>query len=242
MLKIKENKGGIPVPLILVVDDEDAIVDVIKSYLQRDGFQVATAGTGAEALSKARSLLPDLVVLDLMLPDIHGEEVARLLREENDPGIIMLTAKSGQDDRIAGLSLGVDDYVIKPFSPRELVLRVKNVLRRVKRTEPAVTLSFQAGQLVIDKTKQTVAYVGQVLDLTPSEYKLLLTLAENPGRPFTRSELISRIQGYDFPGYDRVIDAHVKNLRRKLQEDGKESLFVQTVYGTGYKFGGQRDA
>lgn len=227
--------------LILVVDDEETIAAVVRSYLQREGLQVITATSGAEALTKARSLQPDLIILDLMLPDIHGEEVARQLKAEYDPGIIMLTAKSAQEDRIAGLAIGVDDYVIKPFSPRELVLRVKNTLRRLNKTEIGAIMSYESGRLVIDKDKQIASYDGNQLELTPSEYKLLLALAENPGRPLTRDELIARIQGYDFPGYDRAIDAHVKNLRRKLEEDGREPVFIQTVYGTGYRFGGKLD-
>jgi DNA-binding response OmpR family regulator len=230
------------VSTILVVDDEEAIAQVVGSYLLHAGYQVVTAASGAEALQKVDSLHPDLVVLDLMLPDIHGEEVARTIRSSSDLPIIMLTAKSGQEDRIAGLAMGTDDYLVKPFSPRELVLRVKNILRRVNHESEQPVQSFGRSELVIDRAKMSVSFQGSLVELTPSEYKLLVTLAENPGRPFTRSELITRTQGYDYPGFDRVIDAHVKNLRRKLGEDSRSPTYIQTVYGVGYKFGGTRDA
>lgn len=227
--------------LILVVEDEETIADVIRSYLKKEGYQVAIANSGSEGLLQAKTIRPDLIILDLMLPDIHGEEICYAIRKDSSVPIIMLTAKSSQDDRIRGLSLGSDDYLIKPFSPRELALRVQNILRRVKGSAKLAETSYNQGDIVINHDKLSVSVKGSAVDLTSSEYKILSILAKNPGRPFTREELISKVQGYDFPGFDRVIDTHIKNLRRKLGDEPRDAKLIQTVYGVGYKFGGQRD-
>ncbi len=226
---------------VLVVDDEHKITEVVRTYLEHDGYTVFVAETGEEALAAAQRLEPDLVVLDLMLPDLPGEEVARSLREVSDVAIIMLTAKASEDERVAGLRLGADDYLAKPFSPRELVARVEAVLRRAKGTEPDVS-SFDGGELVIDKGGHEVRVGGRPVTLTRSEFDLLITLASRPGRVWSRYELVTRVQGYDYDGYERTINAHVKNLRAKLGDDPRQPRFVATVAGVGYKLDVAADA
>lgn len=227
---------------VLVVDDEPKIRELVRSYLEREGYSVLEAGTGQRALETASRAEPDLIVLDLMLPDVSGEEVARSIRSISDTPIIMLTAKAAEDDRVAGLRLGADDYLVKPFSPRELVARVEAVLRRSidSRSEPG--LSFDGGVLSIDRETREVTVEGQPVELTRSEFDLLFTLASRPGRVFSRYELVTRVQGYDYEGYDRTVDAHVKNLRRKLGDDPRSPRFVTTVTGVGYKFALKPDA
>jgi len=193
-------------------------------------------------LETASRAEPDLVVLDLMLPDISGEEVARSIRSVSDTPIIMLTAKAGEDDRIAGLRLGADDYLVKPFSPRELVARVEAVLRRVGGVRQEGAMAFGDGEVTIDRETREVLVGGEAVDLTRSEFDLLFALASRPGRVFSRFELVTRVQGYDYEGYDRTVDAHVKNLRKKLGDDPKGPRFVVTVTGVGYKFGLKPDA
>ena len=228
---------------VLVVDDERKIRDLVRSYLEREGYSVFQADTGQQALETAARIGPDLVVLDLMLPDLAGEEVARSLREGSDVPIIMLTAKSSEDDRVTGLRIGADDYLVKPFSPRELVARVQAVLRRTAGSAPSgSTASFEKGALTIDREAREVSVDGHAVDLTRSEFDLLAALALRPGRVFSRYELVTRVQGYDYDGYERTIDAHVKNLRRKLGEDPKSPRYVVTVAGVGYKFGIKADA
>jgi DNA-binding response OmpR family regulator len=183
-----------------------------------------------------------MVILDLMLPDISGEEVARSIRSVSDTPIIMLTAKAGEDDRIAGLRLGADDYLVKPFSPRELVARVEAVLRRVGGVRQEGAVAFGDGEVTIDRETREVLIGGRAVDLTRSEFDLLFALASRPGRVFSRFELVTRVQGYDYEGYDRTVDAHVKNLRKKLGDDPKGPRFVVTVTGVGYKFGLKPDA
>lgn len=226
---------------VLVVDDEHKITEVVRTYLEHDGYTVFVAGTGEEALEAAQRLEPDLVVLDLMLPDLPGEEVARSLRELSDVPIVMLTAKASEDERVAGLRLGADDYLAKPFSPRELVARVEAVLRRAKGPEPEVS-SFDGGELVIDKGGREVHVGGRPVTLTRSEFDLLTTLASRPGRVWSRYELVTRVQGYDYDGYERTINAHVKNLRAKLGDDPRRPRFVATVAGVGYKLDVAADA
>ncbi|HXX53071.1 MAG TPA: response regulator transcription factor [Thermodesulfovibrionales bacterium] len=225
---------------ILIVDDEPNIVELVSLYLQRDGFKVETASTGIEALRKQESHIPDMVILDLMLPDIEGEELCRIIRERSDAPIIMLTAKSGEEDRIQGLGIGADDYVVKPFSPRELVARVKAQLRRTRKIARKV-LSFNRGTLTLDTENYEVSKRGVPAILTSTEFRILMALAEKPGRVFTRLQLINMVQGYDFEGYDRTIDAHIKNLRQKIEDNPKDSQFIRTVYGVGYKFSGVLD-
>ena len=227
---------------ILVVDDERKIRDLVRSYLEREGYAVLVADSGQRALEAMERAHPDLVVLDLMLPDVSGEEVARSVRDHSGVPIIMLTAKAGEDDRVTGLRLGADDYLVKPFSPRELVARVEAVLRRASGGAANGPISFDGGGLRIDREAREVLVAGRTVPLTRSEFDLLLALASHPGRVFSRYELTTKVQGYDFDGYERTIDAHVKNLRRKLGEDPKRPTYVLTVTGVGYKFGVKADA
>jgi DNA-binding response OmpR family regulator len=229
---------------VLLVEDERKLRDLVRSYLERAGFTVLSTGSGAEALTLAASGSPDLVVLDLGLPDIPGETVARELRSAGGGvPVLMLTAKSGEEDRIRGLELGADDYVTKPFSPRELVLRVQAILRRGRGgpvAEQGVT-SYGDDELVIDEPRRTVVVRGAAIDLTPTEWGLLLALATVPGRVYSRFELINRVRGYEFEGYERTVDSHVKNLRRKIETDPGNPRIVQTVLGGGYRLGLARD-
>jgi len=227
---------------ILVVDDERKIRDLVRSYLEREGYAVLVADSGQGALEALERANPDLVVLDLMLPDVSGEEVARSVRSHSDLPIIMLTAKAGEDDRVAGLRLGADDYLVKPFSPRELVARVEAVLRRASGGAANGATSLDEGRLVIDRESREVAVDGAAIELTRSEFDLLHALASRPGRVYSRYELITKVQGYDYEGYERTIDAHVKNLRRKLGDDPRHPRYVLTVMGVGYKFGVKPDA
>ena len=228
--------------VVLVVDDEVRICDLVRRYLEHDGHQVLTAGTGAEALAVGAHSDIDLVILDLRLPDIGGEEVARELRRTSDVPILMLTAKVDERDRIGGLEAGADDYVTKPFSPRELVLRVGAILRRGRdATADDPVSSFGDGTLVIDEVTRRVTSHGTVVDLTPTEWGVLLSLAAQPGRVCSRYELINRVRGYEFDGYERTVDSHVKNLRRKIETDPAHPVLVQTVTGVGYRLGVDRD-
>ena len=228
--------------LVLVVDDEVRIRDLVRRYLEHDGHQVVTAGSGAEALEVASRTSVDLIVLDLRLPDVPGEEVAAEIRRRSDIPILMLTAKVDERDRIHGLEMGADDYVTKPFSPRELVLRVDAILRR-GRTSTTVDpiLSFGGGVLRIDEGTRRVTVNGEIVDLTPTEWGVLLSLAAQPGRVYSRYELINRVRGYEFDGYERTVDSHVKNLRRKIESDSSQPVIVQTVTGVGYRLGLNRD-
>ncbi|MDA8169022.1 MAG: response regulator transcription factor [Nitrospiraceae bacterium] len=224
--------------VILVVEDEKKIADIVKLYLEREGLQPLMAGSGEEAIRLLKHG-PDLVVLDLMLPGLQGEELCGIIRQNSDIPIIMLTAKTGEEDIIKGLGLGADDYVTKPFSPGELLARIKAQLRRHKR--PYTRMSFNKGELVIDVLKREVMHSGSVLSLTPSEFGILVSLAERPGRVLSRLQLVNMVQGYDFEGYERTIDAHVKNLRQKIEDDPKNPTFIKTIYGVGYKFIGAKD-
>jgi DNA-binding response OmpR family regulator len=233
---------------VLVVEDERKLREFIRSYLENAGFTVLSTDSGAEALTMAASTAPDLVILDLGLPDVPGETVARELRAGSAAGtaprILMLTAKSGEEDRVRGLELGADDYVTKPFSPRELVLRVQAILRRGGAGGPAAdpgVASYGGGELVIDEPRRTVHVRGDQAELTPTEWGVLVALATVPGRVYSRFELINRVRGYEFEGYERTIDSHVKNLRRKIEEDPGNPRIVQTVLGGGYRLGLARD-
>lgn len=228
--------------VVLVVDDEVRIRDLVRRYLEHEGHQVLTAGSGAEALEVAGHTGVDLIVLDLRLPDITGEEVAAEIRKTNDVPILMLTAKVDERDRIHGLEVGADDYVTKPFSPRELVLRVGAILRRGRSsTADAATESFGGGMLIIDEATRRVTVNGELVELTPTEWGVLLALAAQPGRVCSRYELINRVRGYEFDGYERTVDSHVKNLRRKIEPDPTQPTIVQTVTGVGYRLGLDRD-
>jgi len=222
---------------ILIIDDERSVHDVARAYLERDGYEVLSAMGGRDGLALAQAVQPALVVLDLMLPDLSGEEVCAELRRDSDVAIVMLTAKSTEDDRIRGLDLGADDYLVKPFSPRELVARVRALLRRTtdRRLAAEPVLRFDEGRLCLDPERHQAVVHGQSVELTPSEFKLLLALARSPGRVFSRFELINRVQGHDYDGYERTIDAHVKNLRRKIEPDLSAPRYVQTVHGVGYR-------
>jgi two-component system alkaline phosphatase synthesis response regulator PhoP len=221
---------------VLVVDDDVKTVELVKLYLKRDGYKVLTAYDGIEGLRLARESHPDLIVLDLMLPGIDGLEVCRKLREESDVPVIMLTARTTESDRLAGLDLGADDYVTKPFSPRELAARVRAVLRRIP--EEALMRGpeeMRHGELMINFRRHEAAVAGAVLSLTPIEFNLLGIMAREPHRVFSRAQLIEMAVGYDFEGFDRTIDVHIHNLRRKLEAVPSHSVQIKTVYGTGYK-------
>ena len=223
---------------ILVVDDEPHIVEVVQDYLKQAGYRVLTARDGQTALTLVRHEHPDLVVLDLMLPGgIDGLDVCRRLRQ--DPGladvpIIMLTARIEETDRLIGLELGADDYITKPFSPREVVARTRAVLRRAKRNGPAAGV-VHIGKLTVDLTNRNVIVGDQSVSLTPTEFDLLAVLACNPGRPFTRAQLMDMVYDVAYTGYDRAIDSHIKNLRHKIEPDPREPCYILTVYGVGYK-------
>jgi len=229
---------------VLLVEDERKLRELVRSYLERAGFTVLSTGSGAEAITLAASAEPDLVVLDLGLPDVSGETVARELRAAGPAGsvpILMLTAKAAEEDRIGGLELGADDYVTKPFSPRELVLRVQAILRRGAPSARPRATSFGDGILVIDEPRREVAVRGAGVELTPTEWGILVALATVPGRVYSRAELINRVRGYEFEGYERTVDSHVKNLRRKVEQDPGNPRIVQTVVGGGYRLGLPRD-
>jgi two-component system alkaline phosphatase synthesis response regulator PhoP len=220
---------------ILVVDDEPKIVKQARDYLERGGFRVIEAADGKTALVRARGERPDLIVLDLNLPEMDGLDVCRALRRESDVPIIMLTARVEETDRLIGLEMGADDYVIKPFSPRELVARVRAVLRRVRGGVHQPGL-IRAGDLEIDLEGHRVMRSGEDIRLTRTEFNLLATLAQHPGQTFTRAQLLDRLHGVAYDGFDRSVDAHIKNLRRKLESDPVEPRYVLTVYGVGYRF------
>ena len=219
---------------VLVVDDDERTVGLVKLYLNRDGYRVLAAYNGVEALQLAREKHPDLIVLDLMLPGMDGNEVCRTLRSESDVPIIMLTARTTDEDKLTGLGLGADDYVTKPFSPRELAARVRAVLRRVPGERGPDEI--KCGRLTVDFIRFEAFLDGKSLNLTPVEFKLLGVLAKEAGRVFSRAELIEKALGYDFEGFDRTIDVHILNLRRKLEPDSSHSRYIKTVYGSGYKF------
>jgi DNA-binding response OmpR family regulator len=226
---------------ILLVEDERKLRDLVRSYLERAGFTVLSTESGAEALTLASSADPDLLVLDLGLPDVPGEAVAREVRAAGPTPILMLTAKSAEEDRIRGLELGADDYVTKPFSPRELVLRVQAILRRGSQAEGDGPVGYGNGVLIIDEARRQVTVRGDTVDLTPTEWGILVALATVPGRVYSRFELINRVRGYEFEGYERTIDSHVKNLRRKVESDPANPQIVTTVLGGGYRLGVTRD-
>jgi len=224
---------------VLVVDDDVKTVELVKLYLNRDGYQVLTAYNGVEALRVARQGYPDLIVLDLMLPDVDGLEICRTLRRESAVPIIMLTARTTDQDKLTGLDLGADDYVTKPFSPKELVARVRAVLRRLPGERGPEEI--KAGKLNMNFATHEAWFAGRSLNLTGVEFKLLGILASEPGRVFSRTSLIEEALGYDFEGFDRTVDVHILNLRRKLELDPSHPRYIKTVYGVGYKFvGGEK--
>ena len=223
---------------VLVVDDEKRIADLLRAYLEEAGYRVVTAGDGRQALFAARHEKPDPVVLDLMMPEVDGWEFTRRFRQESDVPIIMLTARVEDVDKILGLELGADDYVTKPFSPREVVARARAVLRR-SGTAPRVPDVLRAGELILDRDAHAVTLAGEPVALTPTEFELLAALMERPGRAMSRLELLDAVQGDAFEGYERTVDVHIKNLRRKIEGDPKDPQLILTVFGIGYKFSGE---
>jgi DNA-binding response OmpR family regulator len=222
---------------ILIVDDDKKLVELVRLYLERDGYQIEAAYDGAEALERARRWRPHLLVLDLMLPIVDGLDVCRILRAETDTPIIMLTARSTEGDMLHGLDIGADDYITKPFSPRELVARVRAVLRRAKGGEDGAPNQVRVGSLTVDLRGREARLGDAPVHLPPSEFKLLATLAEEPGRAYSRLELLEKVFGYDYEGLERTLDVHVMNLRKKIEPDPARPSYVLTVYGHGYKLG-----
>lgn len=229
-------------PPVLIVEDDQKLARIVRVYLEGADFRVSQASSVKEALRKLSEEPPLAVILDLGLPDGSGEELCQDIKALGDIPVIMLTAKSAEEERIAGFSLGADDYVVKPASPRELVYRLKSVLKRYDAASASNgPLSFCQGSLVLDSKRHEISKDGQPLTITPTEFKLLLTLASTPHRTFTRDELVSRALGYHFEGYERNIDAHIKNLRQKIEDDPRRPQYIKTVYGVGYLFCGERD-
>ena len=227
---------------VLVVEDERKLRELLRGYLERAGFAVYSTGSGAEAIEIARGEPLALVVLDLGLPDVPGDEVMREVRAVCDVPILVLTARASEEERIRGLELGADDYVTKPFSPRELVLRAQAIVRRGRDGEGVSgLLSFGDGELTIDEGRREAAVRGEVVSLTPTEWGILAALAATPGRVCSRFELINRVRGYEFDGYERTVDSHIKNLRRKLERDPHAPLLIETVLGGGYRLAVRRD-
>ena len=220
---------------ILVVDDEKRLCDLVRAYLTQEGFRVVTSGNGQEALFVARHEKPDLILLDLMMPEMGGYEFMRVFSKERDTPIIILTAKLEENDKVLGLELGADDYVTKPFSMRELTARVRAVLRRMEKARPEAEV-LRAADITLDRIGRVVTVSGERVDLTPSEFDLLSTLMSAPGRAFSRLDLLESIQGDAFDGYQRTIDVHVRNLRTKIEPDPSHPRYVESVYGVGYRF------
>ena len=228
---------------ILLVEDDKKIARIVKVYLEDAGYKVVHVEKGKDAIASAMKELPLAVILDLGLPDTSGEEVCQELKEMGDFPIIMLTAKYSEEERVAGFALGADDYVVKPFSPKELVYRIKAVLRRSQKGDKEILLpmSFNNSSLVIDGQGYEVKKNGETLKITPTEFKVLYSLASAPGKVFTREDLVEKALGYQFEGYERSIDAHIKNIRHKIEDDPKNPAFIITIYGVGYRFSGKRD-
>ena len=220
---------------IMVVDDEKRLVSLVESYLAQEGYRVVSANNGVEALPIASREKPDLIILDIMMPEMDGYEFMRTHRAEMDTPIILLTARVDDDERVIGLELGADDYVTKPFRPRELVARVRAVLRRAGKTEPQGKV-LQVADITLDRDTRTVMVADQSVDLTPSEFDLLAALMASPGRVFSRLDLLDIVQGVRYEGYERTIDTHIKNLRSKIEADSRSPRYIETVYGVGYRF------
>lgn len=229
---------------ILIVEDDKKMARVVEAYLEGAGFRVSHFEKGKDAIEAALKEIPLLVILDLMLPDMSGEEVCQDLKEIGDFPVIMLTAKSSEDERIAGFALGADDYVVKPFSPRELVCRVKAVLKRIQKDDLSDVrcMGFDSESLSVNGRNYVVKKNGVPVNLTPTEFRVLFTLASSPEKVFTRDELVRNALGYEFEGYERSIDAHIKNIRQKIEDDPRNPTFILTIYGVGYRFIGKKDA
>ena len=220
---------------IMVVDDEKRLVSVVDAYLSQEGFRIITASNGRDALILARQEKPDLIILDIMMPEMDGYEFMRLHRKESETPIILLTAKVAEDEKVIGLELGADDYITKPFRPRELVARARAVLRRTGQVEPKAKI-LRVADITLDRDSHTVKVGDRFVDLTPSEFDLLATLMSVPGRAFSRLDLLDRLQGVAYEGYERTIDVHIKNLRSKIKVDSQTPRYIETVYGVGYRF------
>jgi DNA-binding response OmpR family regulator len=219
---------------ILIIDDEKRLVSLVQSYLVQEGYRVVTAYNGKEALSIAQKEKPDLIILDIMMPEMNGYDFMRAHRSESDTPIIMLTAKVEDDDKVIGLELGADDYVTKPFKPRELMARVRNVLRRAGKSEPKGK-TLKVGDIMLDRDSREVIAGDRSVDLTPSEFDLLAALMSAPGKVFSRLDLLDVIQGVRYEGYERTIDTHIKNLRAKIEPDPRKPHYIETMYGVGYR-------
>lgn len=227
---------------VLVVDDDDKILKVLTAYLVKEGYTIETAQEGWEAVKKVEQFKPDLVLLDVMLPGLDGWGVCKEVRRNSDVPIIMLTAHDAEADRIIGLEIGADDYVIKPFSPREVIARIRAISRRMKpsRLQEDKTSILQMGDMILRQDSHSLTVKGNLVDLTPTEYKLLELFMSHPGQVFSRLQLIEKVQGYAFDGYERTVDSHIKNLRKKLGEASNGSRYIKTIYGVGYKLEGDR--
>ncbi|NFD77828.1 response regulator transcription factor [Clostridium botulinum] len=224
---------------ILIIEDEKRVSEVLKAYLEKEGYKVYCTTKGLESIEIFKSIDIQLIILDLMLPDISGEEVCRIIRQSSDVHIFMLTAKGALNDRIEGLNIGADEYLIKPFSPRELTARVNALFRRLSTYNNTSNLIFDDGRLGIDYDKRVVKVNGKEVSITPNEFDILYTLVSNKGKVLSREQLINKIFGIDFNGYDRTIDVHIKNIRKKIEEDTKNPKYIVTVMKVGYKFGGE---
>lgn len=220
---------------ILVVDDKRELRNMVKAYLEQEGFHVATAGDGREAIFAARETQPDLIVLDLMMPEMGGYEFLRIWGREADTPVIILTAKLDEQDKVLGLELGADDYVTKPFSPRELTARIRAVLRRLEKAQSTSDV-LEIHELRLDRARHTVTVRDERIDLTPTEFGLLEAFMGTPGRVFSRLDLLESLQGHAYEGYERTIDVHIRNLRAKIERDPKDPHYIETVYGVGYRF------
>lgn len=223
---------------ILIIEDEEKVTNVIKAYLEKEGYKVYSADNGTDGLKLFDSYKFNLIILDLMLPDMQGEEICRIIRDKSDVYIYMLTAKSALEDRIEGLNIGADEYLVKPFSPRELTARVNALFRRIA-AEDSSNEPIISGDLKIFKDSRTVTVRDEEVSLTPNEFDILYLLAVNKGRAFSREQLIEKVFGIDFEGFDRTIDVHIKNIRKKIEQDSKNPKYILTVTRLGYKFGGE---
>jgi len=225
-------------PTILIVDDDRKTVELIRLYLEKDGYPVLVAYDGRQAIEIARRKQPGLIILDLMLPKIDGLDVCRILRSESAVPLIMLTAKTTEEDKLLGLDLGADDYITKPFSPREMVARIRAVLRRVSTGEEMGPSEIRFGEIVVDILRHEARIEGSSVHLTPKEFKLLEIMTRNPGRVFSRLELLEHAFGFDYGGFERTVDVHIMNLRKKIEPDPAKPSYIQTIYGLGYRFEG----
>ena len=226
---------------IMVVDDKPELRTLLKSYLTQEGFDVAVASDGREALFVARREKPDLIILDLMMPEMSGYDFLRTYSREADTPVIILTARVEENDKVLGLELGADDYVTKPFSPRELTARVRAVLRRLEKQQTSDQEILREGDIFVDQSARITTVSGQPVDLTPSEFDLLVTMMSTPGRVFSRLELLDRLQGTAYEGYERTIDVHIRNLRTKIETDPSSPQYIETIYGAGYRFAVQHN-